>query len=185
MAKRILQSGHEINVDPTREGTPVFSQQEINRVQVAKNSERPIASKRGYGKAWQDYVAVFLGKTSGRRVTCIACIETYADAWCVDHIIPVRQDQTRPDISGINDQVFFAPWNHQPLCRRHHTMKTLNHDRWYSDNRSYLLREIEVRLRKNTPEHEIRNWLIRANSMWMMGWFNLDSDPEQNYQLLS
>ena len=182
MAKRILQTGEELKIDPTREGTPVYSQQEIDR--AAKTSERPIASKRGYSKAWQDYVAVFLGKNAGRRVTCIACISDYTDAWCVDHIIPVRQDATRPGISGINDSIFFAAWNHQPLCRRHHTMKTINHDRWYTDNRSYLLAEVEQLQRQGAAEHEIRNWLIRQNNMWVLGWFNLDPDPALNYTLL-
>lgn len=148
------------------------------------DSRSGTSASRGYGSRWQKYTARFLGKTRGRRQVCIACTGKMYDAVLVDHIIPVRQDTADPDNSGARDEVFWPGWNHQPLCRLHHTQKTHTQDDWYTANRATLLRTIDGMLTSGAEYHDIRNWLIRQNDMWPYGWFDLNPEPEHNMRIL-
>lgn len=146
-----------------------------------QNKDRKTSAQRGYGYRWDNYAKVF----RHRFATCIACIDTMSDTEFVDHIIPVRQDDAKPEQSGFRDDLFWMPWNHQPLCRHHHVQKTHCHDDWYRDNRGQLCHELIQKVARNEPEHEIRNWLIEQNRMWPDGWFDLNEDPELFMSVLS
>lgn len=148
--------------------------------------KRKSSHQRGYGRPWLQYVARFLKKSDGRRIPCIACVDTLTDAWCVDHIIPVNQDESFGAI-GQSDSVFWANWNHQPLCRRHHTQKTHLHDPWMTENRGALLLQVErLQSLNQFSDGEIRNWLLSQHEgVWPSGWFNLDEESEDYLRIIT
>jgi 5-methylcytosine-specific restriction enzyme A len=78
--------------------------------------DRPSSAARGYGYRWQKYRAAYLAANP----LCVECLkrgETTA-ATVVDHVVPHRGDQV----------LFWAPTNHQPLCKPDHDRKTAKED---------------------------------------------------------
>ena len=74
------------------------------------------ASSRGYGKRWQQVRKRYLEV----HPLCAECMKQglYVKASDVDHIIPHRGDS----------DLFWDQSNWQPLCHRHHSMKTARED---------------------------------------------------------
>ena len=70
---------------------------------------RPNSYRRGYDRRWQRYRAAFLA----RHLLCEHC---GAVANEVDHVEPV--------VGGQSDPKFWAPTNHQALCKSCHSRKT-------------------------------------------------------------
>jgi len=95
------------------------------------DERRGTAASRGYSSQWQRHAKQFLASYPW----CIACTESPSQAVLVDHIVPALQGG---EDSGTQDPLFFAPWNHQPLCRRHHDRKT-RHDEVCATGREYAL----------------------------------------------
>lgn len=81
------------------------------------HSDRPSASKRGYGSKWQRVSKAYLRK----HPLCVKCMEQgrYTMATVVDHIIPHRNDST----------LMWSESNWQALCKPCHDCKTGNEDR--------------------------------------------------------
>lgn len=75
------------------------------------DKERGSAASRGYNYKWQQYSKDFLK----RNPKCIRCDEP---ATVVDHIIPHKG----------NKELFWARYNHQPLCKQCHDRKTVLED---------------------------------------------------------
>lgn len=71
--------------------------------------DRPSAARRGYDRKWRRYRLLFLAQHP-------MCVECLAVATEVDHIIP---------IIGQHDPKFWDEANHQALCHRCHSAKTL------------------------------------------------------------
>ena len=78
--------------------------------------ENRSASDRGYGRAWQKARKAYLQK----HPLCVECLKEgrYVKATDVDHIKPHRGDPL----------LFWDRDNWQPLCHRHHSMKTRRED---------------------------------------------------------
>ena len=76
------------------------------------------ASGRGYGSRWQKVSKQFLRENK----FCVMCLREspprYTLATVVDHIVPHRGD----------NHLFWDRGNWQPLCKRHHDIKTGNED---------------------------------------------------------
>jgi len=74
------------------------------------------AAKRGYNSRWQKARRKFLTENP----LCAECMKEgrYTKATVVDHIVPHRGDQT----------LFWEQSNWQPLCEKHHNLKTGNED---------------------------------------------------------
>lgn len=74
------------------------------------------AAERGYGRAWQKARKRFLET----HPLCVACAREgkYVKATDVDHIVPHRGDM----------RLFWDESNWQPLCHKHHSIKTRNED---------------------------------------------------------
>lgn len=74
------------------------------------------AAERGYGRAWQKARKRFLEI----HPLCAECMKEgkYVKATDVDHIVPHRGDKT----------LFWDESNWQPLCHKHHSVKTRNED---------------------------------------------------------
>lgn len=117
------------------------------------DKDRGTSSSRGYGSVWQRYRIRFLSEYP----FCIACITVKADV--IDHIIPVIQDG---DLAGSNDPLFMEPWNHQPLCRRHHAAKTATHDERLSGSRVWLLSRLDL----DADTDVVRNELLTLSEIW-------------------
>jgi len=85
---------------------------------AAPSAEFPHAAARGYGYRWQKYSRAFLA----RHPLCVRCRQAgrATPSECTDHIVPV----TGPDDPG-----FWKPTNHQALCWRCHSVKTMTEDR--------------------------------------------------------
>lgn len=83
---------------------------------AAYDSTRPSAAARGYGSRWQKARLGFLKK----HPICCHCeaegITTPATV--VDHIVPHQGDKA----------LFWDRSNWQPLCKRHHDIKTATED---------------------------------------------------------
>ena len=74
------------------------------------------AAQRGYGSKWQKASRQYLAA----HPLCVRCLmegRTTA-ASVVDHIVPHRGDM----------RLFWDESNWQPLCKRHHDVKTRNED---------------------------------------------------------
>lgn len=82
--------------------------------QTRAPDHRPSAAKRGYGRTHQ--------KERKRCITsepcCVQCLQEtpprVTPATVMDHVIPIRD---APHLQH-------DPANHQPLCARHHALKT-------------------------------------------------------------
>ena len=74
------------------------------------------ASERGYDSRWRKARKRFLAA----HPLCVECMKEgrYVKATDVDHIVPHRGNQ----------QIFWDESNWQPLCHRHHSMKTRRED---------------------------------------------------------
>ena len=76
------------------------------------------AAERGYGKRWQRVSRLFLQE----HPFCVECLKEtpprYTKATVVDHIVPHRGDP----------KVFWDKSGWQPLCKRHHDIKTGRED---------------------------------------------------------
>ena len=88
---------------------------------------------------------------------CIVC-QVFA-ATMIDHIIPVHQGVG--ELCGPNDPLFWEPWNHQPLCRQHHAIKTTTCDVRLTNSRVWLLSHLTEQ--ETDPR---RNQLIRLSEIW-------------------
>lgn len=74
------------------------------------------AASRGYGKTWQKASKRYLEA----HPLCAECQRqgVFTRATVVDHIVPHRSDR----------KLFWDESNWQPLCKRHHDVKTRNED---------------------------------------------------------
>lgn len=74
------------------------------------------AAKRGYGRAWQKARILYLSS----HPLCVECMKEgrYEKATDIDHIVAHRGDH----------KLFWDQNNWQPLCHRHHSMKTRRED---------------------------------------------------------
>ena len=81
-----------------------------------KDSDRGTAAQRGYGYRWQRARATFLAEYP----LCRECegMGIIKPATVVDHIIPHKGDHG----------LFWDQGNWQPLCKRHHDIKTATED---------------------------------------------------------
>lgn len=81
-----------------------------------KDEDRSKPSSGSYGRAWQRERKKFLEA----HPLCVECERAgmYVKATDVDHIIPHRGDR----------KLFWDESNWQPLCHRHHSMKTARED---------------------------------------------------------
>ena len=75
------------------------------------------STKRGYGSRWQRARKIFLAA----HPLCVECLKEgkYVKATDVDHIIPHRGDE----------KLLWDVSNWQPLCHRHHSIKTNREDK--------------------------------------------------------
>ena len=116
---------------------------------------RGSSHSRGYTHRWRDYSAGFR-KT---HQWCIACVDGLPPprATMVDHLIPVR---------GPTDILFWAAWNHQPLCSAHHRWKTNAHDTRLDALRSSLVAGLDD-MEENAPPAALNrsaaNWRARRD----------------------
>lgn len=127
--------------------------------QRACDEKRGTAHSRGYGTRWQKYRADFLA----RHPWCVACLDLPAEALVVDHIVPVLQDGS--SVSGDCDPLFYAGFNHEPLCRRHHDVKTRFDDR-VAKHRTFALSLIGWLEANDAKEEEARDILLRRSRLW-------------------
>ena len=119
------------------------------------DERRGSAASRGYSRRWRNYRVRFLTEYP----VCINC-QTIA-ATVIDHILPVLQDGS--ELAGSADELFWPSWNHQPLCRLCHRMKTDQFDAHLTLNRRSIVTRLE------TPESETdarRNELVRSAGIW-------------------
>lgn len=79
----------------------------------------------------------------------------------IDHIIPAIQQ------TGSLDDLFWVPWNHEPLCMMHHRVKC-EKDQWIRDNRHRILSRIDI----DQPVSEVRHQLLLATEVWQE-WIDL------------
>ncbi len=83
------------------------------------------ASARGYTHRWQKVSKAFLKA----HPLCVRCQAEgrYIKAEVVDHIIPHKGDK----------KLFWDRDNWQPLCKRHHDIKTMTEDICYTEEYHY------------------------------------------------
>jgi 5-methylcytosine-specific restriction protein A len=83
---------------------------------IAYESNRGSAAKRGYDSQWRKARVYFLIK----HPLCVHCEKegTIGAAMVVDHIKPHKGDK----------DLFWDRNNWQPLCKRHHDIKTVTED---------------------------------------------------------
>ena len=81
--------------------------------------DRKSSGKRGYNSRWQKARARFLAKSE--NVFCVECKKEgkLVRATVVDHIVPHRG----------NSELLWDEKNWQPLCKKHHDIKTWNEDK--------------------------------------------------------
>ncbi len=91
-----------------------------------KDTKRGSAAKRGYGSRWQKYRRVYLIN----HPFCVECAKenVITLATVVDHIIPHKGSL----------ELFWDESNHQPLCKRHHDIKTQREDGGWWDTKKGL-----------------------------------------------
>ena len=91
-----------------------------------KDTKRGSAAKRGYGSRWQKYRRVYLIN----HPFCLECEKenVITLATVVDHIIPHKGSL----------ELFWDESNHQPLCKRHHDIKTQREDGGWWDSKKGL-----------------------------------------------
>ncbi|ADG70055.1 HNH endonuclease (plasmid) [Planctopirus limnophila DSM 3776] len=81
-----------------------------------RREQRPSSHQRGYTRQWSAYRKRFLSQ----HPLCVMCLGKgrSVPATEVDHIIA----------HGGNQSLFWAASNHQPLCKSHHSAKTVAED---------------------------------------------------------
>ena len=91
-----------------------------------KDRERGTAHQRGYDAQWAKARDAFLDE----HPLCVECHKTrYINpATVVDHIIPHKGSL----------ELFWDESNHQPLCKRHHDIKTQREDGGWWDTKKGL-----------------------------------------------
>ncbi|HZG83844.1 HNH endonuclease signature motif containing protein [Paenibacillus sp.] len=96
--------------------TERFCDQHAKQHQQQQDRERGTAHQRGYNTRWQKARKTFLS----RNPLCRHCQDEgfLTPATVVDHVIPHRGDQ----------DLFWDSNNWQPLCKRHHDIKTAKED---------------------------------------------------------
>ena len=89
-----------------------------NEHEMAHRGDRVSSGKRGYGSKWQKERLRFLQI----HPLCVRCEKEgkYVKATVVDHIVPHRGDQV----------LFWDKTNWEPLCKKHHDIKTMTEDRY-------------------------------------------------------
>ena len=130
------------------------------------DNRRGSASSRGYSRRWRAYRERFLT----RYPFCLQCQSVAANV--IDHILPVRQEGD--ETSGSADELFWPSWNHQPLCRTCHRIKTDQHDERLILNRRSILTRLETPER---DENARRNELLRRAEVWEV-WIDLETGQE-------
>lgn len=125
------------------------------------DARRGTSADRGYDYAWQKHRKVFLA----HYPFCIACTAAPSLAVIVDHILPVAQGEQ--EATGQCDEVFWPSWNHQPLCRLHHRLKTDRHDQRLTVNRRPLLQQLTAE-----DDADRRQQLLEAAAIWPQ-WIDL------------
>jgi 5-methylcytosine-specific restriction endonuclease McrA len=125
---------------------------------VRPRATRPDPVKRGYSGPWRRYSEKF----RKQYPLCIACTQHHTPVYCVDHIIPV---------SGPDDDLFMEHWNHEPLCRACHGIKTNEHDQRITPMRSTLVLELHE-IEQKVDTNAARNRLLRRADIWSQ-WFDL------------
>lgn len=140
-----------------------FSARHSNPVvhQKTADARRGSSTERGYDSRWQRYRKIFLDSYP----FCIACVNLPCRSCLIDHIIPVRQSDS--DESGGADPLFWVTWNHQPLCRMHHAIKTNTVDAEISFNRTWLLNHLT-----EEDDNARRQQLILLSRVWKR-WLDL------------
>jgi 5-methylcytosine-specific restriction protein A len=80
------------------------------------DQQRGTAAERGYNSRWRKARKTYLQ----RHPLCVHCEQEglVVEATVIDHIIPHKGDQA----------LFWDTDNWQPLCKRHHDMKTVRED---------------------------------------------------------
>ena len=91
-----------------------------------KDTKRGSAAKRGYGSRWQKYRRVYLIN----HPFCVECAKenVITLATVVDHVTPHKGSL----------ELFWDEENHQPLCKRHHDIKTQREDGGWWDTKKGL-----------------------------------------------
>ena len=86
------------------------------QAQQKQDKERGTAHQRGYGSRWRKARATYLS----HRPLCVMCEQEgkIVQAIVVDHKVPHKGDQ----------DLFWDKNNWQPLCKRHHDIKTAKED---------------------------------------------------------
>lgn len=130
------------------------------------DDRRGSASSRGYSSRWRAYRTRFLTEFP----VCIHC--QTVTAIIIDHIIPVLQDGS--ELAGSADELFWPSWNHQPLCRACHRVKTDQHDQRLTLNRRSILTRLET---PESDENARRNELLRRAEVWVK-WIDLETGAE-------
>ena len=127
------------------------------------DDRRGTAHSRGYDYKWQKYREIFIV----HNPVCIFCM--VASTKIIDHIIPVKQGEGQ--LTAQNDPLFWAPWNHQPVCAQHHRYKSDRHDARLELNRRQIVRQL-----REDPENENarRNELLRLAEIWPE-WIDLET----------
>ena len=98
---------------PSNAGDPAVQKRQHG---AAHDRQRPSASQRGYDTAWRKLRRLVLAAEPLCRMCRAEDRVTVAQV--VDHIIPIAQDPTLRLDQG----------NCQPLCKRHHDIKTSTAD---------------------------------------------------------
>lgn len=98
----------------TAEGNRCPAHRKAQRQYEDRN--RGTAAQRGYDSQWRKARKGYLRK----HPVCVQCLEEgqVIEATIVDHIIPHKGDKA----------LFWDSSNWQPLCKRHHDIKTVKED---------------------------------------------------------
>jgi len=136
-------------------------------LQKRQDIERGTAASRGYGYQWQQYRERFVQE----HPYCIACTQNPSETEVIDHILPVRQSDS-DSATGVADPLFFARWNHQPLCRHHHSQKTKQHDQRLASIRDQVVQDLEIDA--DDSDHFIRFRLLSMIGLWTE-WIDLET----------
>ena len=102
--------------------------------------KRGTAAERGYTSQWTEYSLSF----RQQHPYCIACVSLPTESCLVDHIIPVVQGDPTGVGCGQEDPLFWAAWNHQPLCRACHAKKTHHDSAIDAQHRGWVLANLNA-----------------------------------------
>lgn len=96
-----------------------YGEKYCSKHKTEHSSDRPSAGKRGYNSQWQKARKRFLQQPE--NIFCVECKKEgkFTRATVVDHIVPHRGDQ----------ELFWRQDNWQPLCKKHHDIKTWTEDK--------------------------------------------------------